>query len=283
MGPEYPSANNYQTLYISIKHADANELALTRAISKLLGTSTWRICENTHSYLDVYLGTPEKRKIIIPRSMAFRQTYPIRARSFLDPVSPRSYTNTADRKGRLVACKQYATLGDLAIPRLAFSPVKNNQKACLWLQKDLYYFRGEAWQICVDVVVLTIFSMILVSWWFTLNGQFTGTVDEDEIERLSRSTSDWWDVFGEFAPLHAMNKLRVPFVRMRSVEHGAEPNPSRPLSGLKILDAGCGGGILSEVHVKPRSPNPSTFPPDKVIWRGGHVCHAIAALYVTTI
>lgn len=78
--------------------------------------------------------------------------------------------------------------------------------------------------------------------------KFSGesTVDEDEIEKLSRSTSHWWDLFGEFAPLHAMNKLRVPFIR-KSLLCGDDIKKARPLNGFKILDVGCGGGILSEV------------------------------------
>ena len=74
------------------------------------------------------------------------------------------------------------------------------------------------------------------------------TVDEEEIERLSRTTSDWWNPNGDFAALHSMNKLRVPFIK-KSLEHVHTKNftPSRPLRGSRVLDVGCGGGILSEV------------------------------------
>ena len=76
------------------------------------------------------------------------------------------------------------------------------------------------------------------------------TVDEEEIEKLSRTISDWWNPNGDFAALHSMNKLRVPFIKS-SLEHllGENVIPSKPLKDFRILDVGCGGGILSEVRV----------------------------------
>lgn len=73
------------------------------------------------------------------------------------------------------------------------------------------------------------------------------TVDEEEIEKLSRPTSDWWNTNGDFAALHSMNKLRVSFIK-KSLEHLQAQSiiPSKPLKGFRILDVGCGGGILSE-------------------------------------
>jgi len=73
------------------------------------------------------------------------------------------------------------------------------------------------------------------------------TVDEEEIEKLSRTTSDWWNPNGDFCALHSMNKLRVPFIK-KSLEHlhTQDFTPSKPLRGSRILDVGCGGGILSE-------------------------------------
>ena len=70
------------------------------------------------------------------------------------------------------------------------------------------------------------------------------------MEKLSRPTSDWWDPNGEFTALHSMNKLRVCFVK-RALEHLQSPNVtlSKPLNGFRILDVGCGGGILSEVSL----------------------------------
>ena len=76
------------------------------------------------------------------------------------------------------------------------------------------------------------------------------TVDEEEIEKLSRTISDWWNPNGDFSALHSMNKLRVPFIKS-SLEHllGENVIPSKPLKGFRILDVGCGGGVLSEVRV----------------------------------
>lgn len=76
------------------------------------------------------------------------------------------------------------------------------------------------------------------------------TVDEEEIEKLSRTTSDWWNPNGDFAALHSMNKLRVSFIK-KSLDHLHTQNitRSKPLGGFRILDVGCGGGILSEVHL----------------------------------
>ena len=75
------------------------------------------------------------------------------------------------------------------------------------------------------------------------------TVDEEEIEKLSRPTSDWWNTNGDFAALHSMNKLRVSFIK-KSLEHLQAQSfiLSKPLKGFRILDVGCGGGILSEVR-----------------------------------
>lgn len=73
------------------------------------------------------------------------------------------------------------------------------------------------------------------------------TIDEEEVERLSRPTSDWWRLNGDFAALHSMNKLRVSFIK-NSLDHLHSQNStlSKPLGGFRILDVGCGGGILSE-------------------------------------
>ncbi|CAF96447.1 unnamed protein product, partial [Tetraodon nigroviridis] len=72
------------------------------------------------------------------------------------------------------------------------------------------------------------------------------TADQDELRRFQLLASKWWDEQGEFAALHAMNDLRVPFIRDNLLSLHPENHPGRPLAGLKILDAGCGGGLLTE-------------------------------------
>jgi len=75
----------------------------------------------------------------------------------------------------------------------------------------------------------------------------TGTVDADEIERFTRMAGEWWDLQGKFKPLHQINPLRIGFIRDRACAHlGRNPNDPHPLSGLNLLDIGCGGGLIAE-------------------------------------
>jgi 2-polyprenyl-6-hydroxyphenyl methylase/3-demethylubiquinone-9 3-methyltransferase len=73
------------------------------------------------------------------------------------------------------------------------------------------------------------------------------TVDADEIKHFSRLSSQWWDRRGPLKALHKFNPFRVGYVRDRTAAHFGR-DPARPdcLAGLRILDIGCGGGILSE-------------------------------------
>lgn len=76
-----------------------------------------------------------------------------------------------------------------------------------------------------------------------------GNVDPAEIRRFDRLAHSWWDPEGEAKPLHQLNPLRLEFVERRLFEQG-EPAPAghghARLAGLRILDVGCGGGILAE-------------------------------------
>lgn len=59
--------------------------------------------------------------------------------------------------------------------------------------------------------------------------------------------AQWWDPDGKFAPLHKFNPVRLAWIRERLVKHFArDPSSLRPFEGLRILDIGCGGGLVAE-------------------------------------
>lgn len=73
------------------------------------------------------------------------------------------------------------------------------------------------------------------------------TVDQAEIARFSAMAEHWWDPEGEFRPLHRFNPVRLGYIRDRLCAHfDRDPRALGTLDGLSILDAGCGGGLVSE-------------------------------------
>jgi 2-polyprenyl-6-hydroxyphenyl methylase/3-demethylubiquinone-9 3-methyltransferase len=73
------------------------------------------------------------------------------------------------------------------------------------------------------------------------------TIDQDEVARFSRMSGQWWDMRGPMAALHKFNPVRLAYIRDRAAAHfGRDPKRLDSLSGLRMLDIGCGGGILSE-------------------------------------
>ena len=73
------------------------------------------------------------------------------------------------------------------------------------------------------------------------------TVDKTEIEKFSKMARDWWNPNGKFKPLHLFNPPRISFIRDKLISHfGLNLNNEKPLKELKILDIGCGGGLLCE-------------------------------------
>ncbi|MBM3598754.1 MAG: bifunctional 2-polyprenyl-6-hydroxyphenol methylase/3-demethylubiquinol 3-O-methyltransferase UbiG [Alphaproteobacteria bacterium] len=73
------------------------------------------------------------------------------------------------------------------------------------------------------------------------------SVDPAEVARFAAMSEAWWDPHGQFRPLHRLNPVRLRFIRDRMCRRfGRDSERSRPLSGLKLLDIGCGGGLIAE-------------------------------------
>lgn len=92
------------------------------------------------------------------------------------------------------------------------------------------------------------------------------SVDPREVSKFARMAEHWWDPEGDMKPLHALNPTRIAFLRDRLVARfGGDAASVRPLAGLKLLDAGCGGGLLSEplarlgAEVTGLDPSPETI------------------------
>jgi 2-polyprenyl-6-hydroxyphenyl methylase/3-demethylubiquinone-9 3-methyltransferase len=74
-----------------------------------------------------------------------------------------------------------------------------------------------------------------------------GTIDAEEVARFSRISGQWWDPRGPMAALHKFNPVRLAYIRDRTAAHfGRDPKRLDSLAGLRLLDIGCGGGILAE-------------------------------------
>ncbi len=75
----------------------------------------------------------------------------------------------------------------------------------------------------------------------------SSTVDPAEVERFSRLAAEWWDPGGKMRPLHRLNPVRLGFIRDAACrQFSRDARRLDTLSGLRVLDIGCGGGILSE-------------------------------------
>lgn len=72
-------------------------------------------------------------------------------------------------------------------------------------------------------------------------------VDPTEVDRFARIAGEWWDPEGKFAPLHRLGPARMTYLRDRLAAHFGRKLPAlKPLTGLRVLDIGCGGGLVSE-------------------------------------
>ena len=73
------------------------------------------------------------------------------------------------------------------------------------------------------------------------------TVDDAEIAKFQAMAAEWWNPNGKFKPLHMLNPCRLDYITSQiAAEFGRDLTGDTPFSGLRILDIGCGGGLLSE-------------------------------------
>jgi 2-polyprenyl-6-hydroxyphenyl methylase / 3-demethylubiquinone-9 3-methyltransferase len=73
------------------------------------------------------------------------------------------------------------------------------------------------------------------------------TIDAAEVERFSKMAAEWWSPTGKFKPLHKFNPVRLTYIREKVLEtFDCDPKSVKPFKGLRFLDIGCGGGLLSE-------------------------------------
>ena len=72
------------------------------------------------------------------------------------------------------------------------------------------------------------------------------TINKEEIQKFSKLAEEWWDVSGKFKPLHMFNPIRIEYILEKISNHFERKDDDLPLKGLKLLDIGCGGGLISE-------------------------------------
>ncbi len=73
------------------------------------------------------------------------------------------------------------------------------------------------------------------------------TIDAKEVAKFEAMAAEWWDPHGKFKPLHMLNPCRLDYITAQiAAEFDRDLTAPRPFAGLKLLDIGCGGGLLSE-------------------------------------
>ncbi|NKX64593.1 bifunctional 2-polyprenyl-6-hydroxyphenol methylase/3-demethylubiquinol 3-O-methyltransferase UbiG [Labrenzia sp. 5N] len=73
------------------------------------------------------------------------------------------------------------------------------------------------------------------------------TIDSEEVARFSAMAEEWWDPTGKFKPLHKFSPVRLGYIKDHVCRHfGRDPKATDAFKGLRCLDIGCGGGLLSE-------------------------------------
>ena len=77
--------------------------------------------------------------------------------------------------------------------------------------------------------------------------EFGDTVDRNDIDRFAAQSAAWWDPQGSFRPLHRINPARLDFIRRQLLaSFGRDAKGLRPFEGLRLIDIGCGGGLVAE-------------------------------------
>ena len=107
-----------------------------------------------------------------------------------------------------------------------------------------------------------------------------GTIDEAEVAQFARLAGQWWNPHGPMAALHKFNPVRIAYIRDRSAEHfGRDPTQRNGLAGLRVLDLGCGGGILCEPLARLGATVVGADPaPDNIAAARQHAAHSELAI-----
>lgn len=73
------------------------------------------------------------------------------------------------------------------------------------------------------------------------------TINPAEVEKFAAIADEWWDPFGKFRPLHKFNPVRLAYIRDGACAHfSRDRRAKKPLEGLRLIDIGCGGGLVAE-------------------------------------
>ena len=74
----------------------------------------------------------------------------------------------------------------------------------------------------------------------------SNTINKKEIDKFSKIAEEWWNPEGKFKPLHKFNPIRISYIKNHIINTLKLDNGNEPLKNVKILDIGCGGGLLAE-------------------------------------